>query len=227
MNNIIQRPEARERMPAESVLALDGVALGRDERTAFDALKRTFDLAVALLALPVVLLISAVLLVANPIWNPGPVFFLQKRMGRDCRSFTAIKFRTMRNAERIARGPDDPLEHDRVTQLGRFLRVMRIDELPQFINVLNGDMSVVGPRPDFWDHAIHYLDTIPGYRERHELRPGITGLAQVSSGYAEGVSATIRKTRLDLRYIRARGLRMELYVLWHTLGVLLTGSGAR
>jgi len=133
----------------------------------------------------------------------------------------------MRPVHRILRGPDDPLEADRITRLGQLLRRSRIDELPQFLNVLAGHMSFIGPRPDYWDHAKHYLDTIPGYRQRHVVRPGITGLAQVDGGYAEGVDATVLKTRHDLRYIRGNGLAMELYVLWRTIYVVFTGFGAR
>ena len=125
------------------------------------------------------------------------------------------------------RGPDDPLEAERITPLGRFLRRLRIDELPQFLNVLAGHMSLVGPRPDYWDHAAHYLDFIPGYRQRHNVRPGITGLAQVDGGYAEGVNATVEKTRSDLHYIRRSGVAMEVYVLWRTIYVVLTGFGDR
>lgn len=194
---------------------------------AFTAAKRVFDIAVALVALPLIGAMALLLLVLNPIWNAGPLFYVQTRMGRDCRPFRAVKFRTMRPAARISRGPDDPLEADRITPLGQVLRRSRIDELPQFLNVLAGHMSVIGPRPDYWDHAQHYIDSIPGYRQRHAVRPGITGLAQVESGYAEGVGATVEKTRQDLRYIRSGGLGMELYVLGRTLHVVFTGAGAR
>lgn len=194
---------------------------------AFAAAKRVFDILVSIAALPVVAVAALALLIANPIWNPGSLFFVQTRMGFGCRAFRAIKFRTMRPIGRISRGPDDPLEADRITPLGQFLRRSRIDELPQFLNVLAGHMSVVGPRPDYWEHAIHYVDTIPGYRQRHRVLPGITGLAQVDGGYAEGVDATSAKTRLDLEYISATGLRMESYVLWRTIHVVCTGFGAR
>jgi len=193
----------------------------------FRTTKRSFDIVVAIAALPLILLTALVLMVINPIWNAGPLFFLQTRMGQSCRPFRAVKFRTMHPAHEIMRGPDDPLEADRITPLGQFLRRLRIDELPQFINVLLGHMSLIGPRPDYWDHATHYLDFIPGYRQRHEVRPGITGLAQVDGGYAEGVNATVDKTRHDLRYIRGSGIAMELYVLWRTIYVVLTGFGAR
>lgn len=229
MDNSLRKFDDQTSLSPEMVFGIDAEA-GRspvDTALLFLVLKRGFDILVALSAMPVVLLLSALLLVLNPIGNAGPLFFLQTRMGRGCRRFTALKFRTMRPIGQIVRGPDDPLEHERITPLGRFLRVTRLDELPQFVNVLNGDMSVIGPRPDYWDHAIHYVESIPGYRERHRVRPGITGLAQVDAGYAEGVSATVVKTRHDLRYIRRLGARMELYVLWRTLYVVLTGFGAR
>lgn len=194
---------------------------------AFVVGKRLFDVAVSFSALPVIGIIAAILLVANPLWNPGSLFFLQTRMGRNCRPFSAIKFRTMRPAEEIHRGPNDPLEVERITPLGHFLRRSRIDELPQFFNVLAGHMSLIGPRPDYWEHAVHYAETIPRYRQRHMVLPGITGLAQVDGGYAEGVEATRGKTQLDLEYIRGSGLRMEAYVIWRTICVICTGFGAR
>lgn len=177
--------------------------------------------------MPVIAIAAVILLIINPLWNPGALFFVQTRMGRDCRPFPAVKFRTMRPASGKVRGPDDPLEAERITRLGRFLRRSRIDELPQFLNVLAGHMSLIGPRPDYWEHAIHYLDSVPGYRQRHVVLPGITGLAQVDGGYAEGVDATSAKTRLDLEYIRAAGLGMETYVLRRTIHVVCTGFGAR
>lgn len=230
MENSIRTLNETTPVPTEMVFGLDtrssAGSRGKVSQS-FTSAKRSFDIVVALAAMPVVLLVCLILVLVNPFWNPGPLFFQQKRMGRGCDGFTALKFRTMRPSEQIARGPDDPLEHERITPLGRFLRVTRIDELPQFVNVLNGDMSLIGPRPDYWNHAIHYVESIPGYRERHRVRPGITGLAQVDAGYAEGVTATIRKTHHDLRYIRRSGLRMEAYVLWRTLYVVLTGFGAR
>lgn len=201
--------------------------LGQPVSHRFLIAKRLFDMLAALAALPVVGIAALVLLVVNPVWNPGRLLFVQTRMGRDCRPFPALKFRTMHPAGAILRGPDDPLEAERITPLGQFLRRSRIDELPQFLNVLAGQMSLVGPRPDYWEHAVHYLDIIPGYRQRHVVLPGITGLAQVNGGYAEGVDATMDKTQLDLHYIRTAGVGMEAYVLWRTVLVVCTGFGAR
>lgn len=189
--------------------------------------KRVFDVAVAVLALPTVAVAAGLLWVLNPLFNRGPVFFRQERMGRNCERFTILKFRTMREGEAAARGPDDPVEDARITPLGRLLRRSRLDELPQFLNILSGEMSLIGPRPDVWDHAVHYVETVPGYRARHTVRPGITGLAQVDGGYAEGIRATVEKTRADLTYIDGRGLRMEAYILRRTVEVVFTGAGAR
>ena len=214
--------------PPGSEIVLDSRVQARPRpRSGFHVFKRGFDIVAALICLPIVALISLALLVINPIWNRGPLIFAQTRMGQDCRPFTAYKFRTMHCAESIERGPNDPVETDRITRLGAFLRRSRVDELPQFFNVLIGQMSVIGPRPDFWDHAVHYVETVPGYRLRHAMRPGITGLAQVDNGYAEGVDATVTKTHHDLRYIQAAGLATDWYVLWRTVVVVLTGSGAR
>ena len=189
--------------------------------------KRGLDILVALLALPAILMIGLVLLVLNPFWNKGPLIFSQTRMGRRCKPFRAFKFHTMTAAPEISRGPNDPLETERITKLGIFLRKTRLDEFPQFINVLIGEMSVIGPRPDYWEHACHYSETIPGYRRRHIMRPGITGLAQVDNGYAEGVDATVTKTNHDLRYMETAGFQTDLYIFWRTVKVMITGFGAR
>ncbi len=118
------------------------------------------------------------LLIANPFLNRGPLLFIQKRMGRECNHFMAIKFRTMTCVSEMSRGADDPLEVNRITPLGGFLRKTRMDEIPQIINVLRGEMSLIGPRPDCFEHAETYLNTIAGYRERHAALPGISGLAK-------------------------------------------------
>ena len=189
--------------------------------------KRLFDVTAAILALPIVAAIALVLLVINPIWNKGPLFFTQKRMGQGCRPFMAYKFRTMRCTASVSRGPFDPLETDRITRLGKFLRQSRIDEFPQFLNVLFGQMSVIGPRPDYWEHAQHYSENVPGYRRRYVVRPGITGLAQVDAGYAQGRDETARKTHKDLEYIAKASVSLDLYVIRRTMFVMVTGFGAR
>jgi lipopolysaccharide/colanic/teichoic acid biosynthesis glycosyltransferase len=212
---------------ADSAFAPDAAEPGVSGSRAFWAAKRLFDIALSLALAAPVAVVGLGLALANPRMNPGPLLFSQRRMGRGGRPFTAWKFRTMRSAQGATRGPDDPLEVDRIPPLGRVLRRSRIDELPQIWNVLTGEMSFVGPRPDVWEHAVAYCDTVPGYRERHVVRPGISGLAQVRMGYAEGTEMTVRKVRQDLIYLRRAGWRLEGYVVAKTLGVLSNGFGAR
>lgn len=193
----------------------------------FSAAKRATDVVISVLALPVVVAVAGALLVLNLFFNSGPLFYVQHRMGRDLKPFRMLKFRSMTVAALTARGAEDPLEVERITPLGYYLRRSRMDELPQFFNVLLGQMSVIGPRPDSWDHAVKYAELIPDYASRYSVRPGITGLAQVCGGYAEGLRETERKTHYDVTYIRNRCFSLELYVLWRTAVVLATGFGSR
>jgi lipopolysaccharide/colanic/teichoic acid biosynthesis glycosyltransferase len=210
---------------AERLLPDEPEVLGGTK--AFWVSKRVFDLVVATLGLPLLLTIALMLLVLNPIWNPGPLFYRQKRMARGCGSMVIWKFRTMRDGESGMRGPEDPVEVDRITPFGGWLRRTRLDELPQLFNVISGDMSLIGPRPDAHHHARAYIETVRDYGKRYVLRPGISGLAQVRLGYAEGSELAAIKTGYDLEYICNAGWRMEASVIWGTLVVMITGFGAR
>lgn len=190
-------------------------------------LKRGFDLGFSTIVLaPAVLVVACVLLVLNPFLNPGPLIYAQKRMGRGCKPFRAYKFRTMDVRPRGIRGPDDPIEVDRIRPLGNWLRKSRFDELPQILNVYRGEMSLIGPRPDYFRHASRYLRTIPGYRERHAVLPGISGLSQVRHGYAAGQFATRLKTRTDLEYIRHGCFRLDMWIVWRTMVTVFRMRGA-
>jgi lipopolysaccharide/colanic/teichoic acid biosynthesis glycosyltransferase len=212
----------------ESFVFEDEPSWAREARPGlgFMAAKRGFDIGMSLLLLPILVTVAALLLVLNPFFNAGGLFYTQRRMGRDCKPFTAIKFRTMRDAPNVQRSANCPLEVDRITPLGGFLRKSRIDELPQILNVLMGDMSLIGPRPDYYDHAVHFLEEISGYRERHAVRPGISGLAQTELGYVEGVEATRRKVSADLYYISHASFRLETWIFLRTLSVVARRSGA-
>lgn len=188
--------------------------------------KRLADIVVSLALLPALGLVAAALLVLNRRFNKGPLFFRQTRMGQDLVPFTAIKFRSMQPAARITRSVEDPIEVDRITALGRIMRKMRIDELPQVLNVLRGEMSLIGPRPDYYDHAREYLAQIPEYRLRHLVRPGISGLAQVTLGYAEGLDATRAKATADLACIRNASFLLEVRIFWLTLVTVFMRRGA-
>ena len=187
--------------------------------------KRIFDIIMSLLLLPVLIITGIILLVFNRYLNPGRLFFIQKRMGKNCEFFFAIKFRTMTHIKEITRKYDDPIETNRITPLGKVLRKIRIDELPQILNVLKGDMSLIGPRPDYYSHALEYLKNVEGYRERHTIRPGITGLSQISLGYAENLEATVKKTSIDNYYIQNVNYTIELKIIFNTILVIIRGLG--
>ncbi len=179
--------------------------------------KRVFDVTVALALMPLFAAVTVVLLGLNPLLNRGPLFFVQPRMGRHRASFDILKFRTMRSAEGVQRRFDEEVEHDRITALGGILRRSRIDELPQIVNVLRGEMSFIGPRPDYYDFALQYCRVVEGYAHRFSVKPGITGYAQVKTGYAEGLDAVRDKAAADLVYIARASTSFELWILWQTV----------
>ena len=187
--------------------------------------KRIFDIVISLLLLPLLFTIGVILLVFNLLFNPGRLFFIQERMGKNCEIFFAIKFRTMTHVNEITRKYDDPIETNRITPLGRILRKMRIDELPQILNVLKGDMSLIGPRPDYYAHALVYLENVEGYRERYIIRPGITGLSQIRLGYVETLEALSKKTSIDKYYIQNTGYIIEFKIIFNTILIILRGLG--
>ena len=187
--------------------------------------KRVFDILISILLLPLLILSSCFLLVLNLFFNQGSLFFIQERMGKNCCSFYAIKFRTMVPIEKITRQYDDPIELDRIKTFGKFIRKSRIDELPQIFNVLKGDMSLIGPRPDYYLHALEFLKKVEGYRKRHDIRPGITGLSQIRLGYAEGVKATADKVNVDNYYIQNAGYVIELKIILNTMLTIIKGLG--
>jgi lipopolysaccharide/colanic/teichoic acid biosynthesis glycosyltransferase len=187
--------------------------------------KRLFDIFVCLLLIPVLFIVSIIILFFNYFFNSGSLFFIQDRMGKNCCVFSAVKFRTMISVKEITRKYDDPIEIDRITSFGKILRKSRIDELPQILNVLKGEMSLIGPRPDYYNHALEYLKNVNGYRERHIIRPGITGLSQIRLGYAEGLEATAKKVSVDNYYIQNVNYIIELKIIGNTIITILRGLG--
>jgi exopolysaccharide biosynthesis polyprenyl glycosylphosphotransferase len=186
-------------------------------------LKRLIDLVGAtvlgLAALPVAAAVAALVAATSP----GPVLYRQERIGRGMRPFHLWKFRTMRDdAERdtgeVLARPDDP----RLTAIGRVLRGLRLDELPQLVNVLDGTMSLVGPRPERPGFVARYQREVPGYAERFSLAPGLTGLAQVNGEY---LSSPQNKLRYDLAYMANWSLWLDLSILFRTIKIVLTSRG--
>lgn len=188
-------------------------------------LKRGLDVGVALLLLIMTLPIWLITAIAIKWESPGTVFFRQRRTGLLNQEFTILKFRSMcEDAEKD--GAQWATKNDsRVTRVGKFIRKTRIDELPQLLNVLKGDMSMVGPRPER-EVFIHDLEQhIPFYRVRHTVKPGVTGLAQVSYTYGASVEDAKHKHRYDMHYIKHQSVWMDLRILWNTVRVVLTGQG--
>jgi putative colanic acid biosynthesis UDP-glucose lipid carrier transferase len=191
------------------------------------ALKRGFDILLASVAL----LLATPLLVAIAISvkrsSPGPVFFKQRRYGLDGREFLVYKFRTMTVCE------DDPLMQAtrfdlRVTRVGTFLRRTSLDELPQLLNVIEGSMSLVGPRPHAVAHNEHYRKLVSGYMLRHKVRPGITGLAQVNGLRGETVDIERMRQRVafDLEYLKHWSLGLDVRILLKTVRLVLHDKSA-
>lgn len=190
----------------------------------FGLIRRLFDILVGSLGLLCSVPFIVVFGLLTKIEDGGPVFYKQERVGLYGKHFTLYKLRSMRvNAEK--NGPqwaekDDP----RVTRVGSFIRKTRIDELPQFYNVLRGDMTLVGPRPERPEFVIRFDQEIPGFISRLQVKPGLTGWAQINGGYD---ITPEEKLELDLFYIENRSLLFNMRILIKTVLVLFTGSGAR
>ncbi|MEJ8561255.1 sugar transferase [Yoonia sp. GPGPB17] len=184
-----------------------------------------FDVAIATFLLPVLVGIALALLVLNPFFNRGPLMYYQCRMGHGGAPFRAFKFRTMIPATASGRGAYDALEEDRISRMGRVMRKLRIDELPQIINVLRREMSLIGPRPDLYDHARIYMESVPGYAARQQMMPGISGYAQTEVGYVDGKEGIKRKVAADLYYLVHASFRFDLWIAWRTLCVIAGRKG--
>jgi lipopolysaccharide/colanic/teichoic acid biosynthesis glycosyltransferase len=206
--------------------AFDPADMATVESSRYAPRKRMFDLGCVILLLPIALPLIALAGIGILVSMGPPILFIQARVGRDGRVFDILKLRTMRPAavgEPMApTGVGDP----RVTPLGRWLRRFRIDELPQLWNVAVGDMSFIGPRPEWTVLAEAYGAQEPSYPYRHRVRPGITGWAQVMGPPATDLAQTRLKLAYDLFYIRNMSLTLDLRILVRTVATLVGGGGA-
>jgi len=202
----------------------DGFQASRVTRLA----KRLFDLAGALVGIVVAAPIMLLTAIAVRLDSPGPVLYRQERVGENGRLFTLCKFRSMRTDAEQGGTPIWAKDHDsRVTRVGRFIRLTRLDELPQFWNVLRGEMSFVGPRPERPFFVSQLTEAIPFYNARHAVKPGVTGWAQVRYRYGASVGDALEKLRYDLYYIKHLSLVFDLTILVDTIKVMVCRKGAQ
>jgi len=194
-------------------------------RPSYRAVKPALDVVLSLVALVLAAPIMAAVALAVFVKMGTPVLFRQQRPGRHGEPFVIHKFRTMTD-ERDASGNLRP-DAERLTPLGRFLRKTSIDELPQLLNVLKGDMSLVGPRPERPEFISELREAIPFYTERHFVKPGITGWAQIKYPYGASVEDSLEKLRYDLFYIKHLSFFLDLLILVETAKVMLFGRGGR
>ena len=189
-------------------------------------LKRVVDIAIALvlvvMAAPVMIVVAAAIRLSGA----GPIFYTQERIGLHNRPFNVVKFRSMVHGAEDNSGPVwASVEDPRVTGVGKWLRRWRLDELPQLFNVLKGDMSLVGPRPERSVFVNEFLTAVPMYNQRHGLRPGITGWGQIHYDYAASREQTREKLEYDLFYVKNASFLLDLAILLRTTRTLVAGQG--
>jgi exopolysaccharide biosynthesis polyprenyl glycosylphosphotransferase len=211
----------------EYAAAIDTQYIIRNQKASvkyYPYIKRLLDILLSLLALPIAIPIILIFAVIIKLETPGPAFFLQERVGLHGKYFKVIKLRSM-GVDAEKNGAQWATKNDpRVTKVGAFIRKTRIDELPQLFNVLKGDMSLVGPRPERPMFTAQFNEEIPGFIDRLQVKPGITGWAQVNGGY----DITPReKLELDRYYINNMSFWLDLKIILKTIKVCLTGDGAR
>jgi sugar transferase (PEP-CTERM system associated) len=201
---------------------------GFNQGTWRTAVKRVFDIFCATLLCIISTPIMVVTAVLIKLESRGPVFYSQERVGLNGSTFMVTKFRSMRtDAEKDGKPRWASANDQRVTRVGNIIRRVRIDELPQLFNVLRGDMSLVGPRPERPFFVEQLTQEIPFYALRHSVKPGVTGWAQVRYHYGSTVEDSLQKLQFDLYYVKNHTLFLDLVVLLETVGVVLTGKGAR
>ena len=194
----------------------------------FENAKRGIDIFGSIALLTAVSPVMLLVFIGVKLSSRGSAIFQQKRLTKNGRSFQMYKFRTMVNDAEKNSGPVYAASGDpRVTLFGRFLRKTRLDELPQLINVLIGDMSLIGPRPERPEMAQDLSVKLPSFHRRLEVKAGLTGFAQIEGGYASDIESYRRKLALDLLYIKNRNLLLDIRIALKTVLVILTGSGAR
>ena len=194
----------------------------------YSFIKRLFEISLIVVSLPIVVPIIIAIVISIKIDSPGPILFVQTRVGLGGKKFSMLKFRSMFVSGNLYTNNRFAKKNDsRITRVGRFLRRLRLDELPQFWNIIRGEMSLIGPRPEQVQFAEHFSQMIPFYNFRHSVPPGITGWAQVMHGYADSDIETRAKLGLDFFYIKHLSLWLDILIMIKTAKTIISGSGAR
>jgi exopolysaccharide biosynthesis polyprenyl glycosylphosphotransferase len=190
-------------------------------------IKRGIDISGSIIGLTLLFPLNLMVAIAIKLDSKGPIFYRQERMGEDGKKFRLLKFRSMRtNAEE--NGPEwAKLNDQRVTRVGRMIRKWRLDEIPQMINVLRGEMSFVGPRPERPVFVERLEEEIPYYSLRNAIKPGITGWAQVSYPYGASREDALEKLKYDLYYVKHMSFLFDLTIIFETVKIVVLGRGAR
>ena len=196
----------------------------KNSKVVYEFVKRSIDIFLSVIALIFTISIILIFSIAIMIESKGGWLFSQKRIGKNMKSFTMYKLRSMhKDSEKGGASLTDKSD-SRITKVGKVIRKTRIDELPQIINILKNDMSIVGPRPEQPEFVKQYMKEIPGYGERFKVKSGLTGLAQIQGGYELTPQEKLEK---DLYYIEHRSLWLDLNIILKTVIVVVTGKGAR
>lgn len=219
---IAERLSGRKMLPADQddFWQIDG-------NPSHDVAKRVLDVGLVLITLPAWLPLCALVALAVKLDSDGPALFIQSRTGLNGRSFQIWKFRSMRYQQTPEPARFAKQQDNRVTRVGRIIRRLRFDELPQLWNVLRGDMSLIGPRPEQTQFVHEFATRIPAYPYRHLVRPGITGWAQVQQGYADSEEQTTIKLSYDLYYVAHYSMALDLLIAYKTIRIVLNGFGSR
>jgi UDP-GalNAc:undecaprenyl-phosphate GalNAc-1-phosphate transferase len=193
----------------------------------YKIVKRVIDLLVVIISLPIAIPAAIFTAILIKYSSPGPLIFRQTRVGQRGAPFQMLKFRSMHQDSELGGAQFASKQDPRVTPVGQFIRKFRLDELPQFWNVLKGEMSLIGPRPEQVPFVNKFQQEIPFYGYRHLVKPGITGWAQVTQGYAADVESTMVKLEHDLYYVKHLSLSLDWLIIFKTIKTILTGFGAR
>lgn len=196
-----------------------------NEKLIYSIYKRMLDIIASIIGLIIGIPLIAIFGLIVKMEDRGPIFYKQERLGKNLKVFYIYKIRSMRvDAEKIGGAQWAQKDDPRITKTGKFIRKTRIDEIPQLFNILKGDMSLIGPRPERPELTYKFEKEIPGFIKRLKVKPGLTGLAQVNGGYEITPN---EKLKWDLIYIKNRNIIMDIKIILKTVRVIFTGDGAR